>query len=123
MTNGSYPHSIPETLDEVWNEVIRFNDKHFPNWKNEDWRLISNALAGEVGEVCDKTKHAYGGGTNPHHVNKINAPDIAEECFDSFVYIILLVGAMGYNKERFIVESKLKIDQLYKRMGDHVGKL
>ena len=89
------------SLDQVWQEIQMFNDTHFPDWRKWDWRLTSNALAGEVGEVCDATKHAYGGGTNSTS-GKINRRDIAKEVFDVFVYSVLLIGGMGYSHDEFL---------------------
>ncbi len=103
------------SLDEVWKEIVVFNDEHFPDWRFWDWRLTSNAMAGEVGEVCDATKHAYGGGTNSDS-GKITRKDIAKEVFDVLVYSILLIGAMGYSKEEYLQICKDKLLILYQRM-------
>ncbi len=104
-----------KSLDEVWQEIETFNNQHFPDWRTWDWRLLSNALAGEVGEVCDATKHAYGGGTNSTS-GKITRRDIAKEVFDTFVYSALLIGAMEYTKEDYIEICKEKLLILYQRM-------
>lgn len=103
------------SLDEVWQEIQTFNDTHFPDWRSWDWRLTSNALAGEVGEVCDATKHAYGGGTNSQ-TGKVDRRDIAKEVFDVFVYSVLLIGGMDYKKEEFIQICTEKLLTLYERM-------
>jgi NTP pyrophosphatase (non-canonical NTP hydrolase) len=102
-------------MDEVWQEIVVFNDQHFPEWRNWDWRLTSNALAGEVGEVCDATKHAYGGGTNSTS-GKITRRDIAKEVFDVQVYSVLLIGGMGYSRQEYIDICKEKLLVLYQRM-------
>ena len=103
------------SLDEVWKEIVTFNDTHFPDWRGWDWRLTSNALAGEVGEVCDATKHFYGGGTNSS-VGKITRREIAKEIFDVLVYATLLIGEMDYSREDFIDICKEKLLVLYQRM-------
>src|SRR5437016_4531289 len=94
-----------------------------PQCKHEDLRLISNAIAGEVGEICDATKHLYGGGTNPMLVGKETIEHVAEEVFDSIVYHILLLGAMGYGLARFCNVANKKLDVLYARMDGKVGQL
>jgi NTP pyrophosphatase (non-canonical NTP hydrolase) len=109
---------LAETLDSIWEEIVRFNDAHFPSWRNEDYRLISNALAGEVGEICDATKHLYGGGTNHALIQSETKEHIAEESFDALVYHILLLGAMGFDRDDFIRIAKKKLAVLYERMNN-----
>ena len=109
-------------LGDIWKRIVDFNDIHFPEWSHEDLRLLSNALAGEVGELCDATKHFYGGGTNPELVGKETPEHIAEEAFDVFVYLILLLGADGYGLSRFCHVADKKLDVLYARMAGKVGK-
>lgn len=104
-----------KSLDEVWREIEIFNDTNFPDWRTWDWRITSNALAGEAGEICDGTKHAYGGGTNSA-TGKITRRDIAKEVFDVFVYSVLLIGAMEYTKEDYLEICKEKLLTLYQRM-------
>ncbi len=110
-------------LDDLWKEIEDFNDEHFPDWRKEDLRLISNALAGEVGELCDATKHFYGGGTNPDLVGNESMDHILEETFDAIVYAILLVGAMGATSDDFIAAGRRKLSVLRTRMLDKIGKL
>lgn len=105
----------PNSLDDIWRDIVTFNDTHFPDWRSWDWRITSNALAGEVGEVCDSTKHAYGGGTNSAS-GKVTRRDIAKEVFDVFVYSVLLIGEMGYTREDYIRICEEKIRILYQRM-------
>lgn len=104
-------------LAEMWKRVEDFNDIYFPGWKNEDLRLVTNALAGEVGELCDATKHFYRGGTNPQLVGKETTEHMLEESFDVFVYLILFVGSTGRGMASFIAAGEKKLDLLYKRMN------
>ena len=46
-----------------WEDIISFNEKYFLDWRNVSEVHYSNAMAGEVGEVCDGTKKRVGGGT------------------------------------------------------------
>ena len=57
----------------IWYQILAFNDKYFPKWRETDPVYYSNALAGETGEVCNAIKHMIGGGTN-----RI-PPDLARE--------------------------------------------
>ena len=106
---------MTKSIDQIWEEIVIFNDTHFPDWRTWDWRLTSNALAGEVGEVCDATKHAYGGGTNAS-TGKLTRHDISREVFDVFVYSVLLIGGMGYSKDEYIRICEEKLRTLYNRM-------
>lgn len=110
-------------LDDLWNRIVVFNDIHFHGWRDQDLRLVSNALAGEVGEVCDATKHLYGGGTNPDLVSKETVDHIGEEVFDSFVYMVLLLGAAGIELNDFVEVGNRKVEVLYQRMQGKTGRL
>ena len=76
-------------LNVMWKRILEFNDKYFPNWRKNDEVYLSNALAGEAGEVCNITKHRKGGGTN------FNIPpsnfELMEELADVFIYMVMLV--------------------------------
>lgn len=113
---------LTSNLDRVWDEIVRFNDRHFPNWRLTDWRILSNAIAGETGEICDATKHFNGDGTNPLLVNRVDKDDIAEEVFDVMVYSVLLLGAMGYDRDDFLKIAQKKLRKLYQRMSPEVSK-
>lgn len=108
-------------LAELWKRIEVFNDIYFPEWKHEDLRLMTNALAGEVGELCDASKHFYGGGTNQELVGKETVEHMLEESFDVFVYLILFVGASGRGMSSFIAAGEKKLDLLYKRMEGKEG--
>jgi len=97
-----------------WNEVIEFNNKHFPEWDKREIIYYSNALAGETGEVCNKVKKFYGGGT---HKEKITKRDIVEECVDVYVYLVLLVETLGYDEFMFLNTFDGKLQELYRRMA------
>lgn len=115
-------------INKLWAEIVRFNDKHFKRWRDQDLRLISNALAGEAGELCDKTKHFYYQGTNKKEIDRVNPETILEEAFDVFVYTVLMVGAIRgegakfmnekYDRELFVKVGLEKVKVLYERMGD-----
>jgi hypothetical protein len=47
-------------MTAAWDEVIQFNERYFPGWRRTSEVFYSNALAGEVGEVCNMTKHRAG---------------------------------------------------------------
>lgn len=93
-------------LNAMWRDVCDFNDRYFPNWRTSDFRLVSNALAGEVGEVCDATKHQYGGGT---HRRVVTHRHVIEELADVFVYLVLLSEGEGWDVHAFAsaVEDKM----------------
>jgi|SRR3972149_7913331 len=113
------------TLDTLWYEIVAFNDKYFPHWREQDLRFISNALAGETGELCDKTKHFYYGGTNQEAIKEVTPETMVEEDFDIFVYLILFIGAVKgmasdakADRRFFLRYGKQKLKLLYERMGE-----
>jgi NTP pyrophosphatase (non-canonical NTP hydrolase) len=103
-------------MEESWKKVIEFNDKYFPNWRSEfETIFASNALAGEVGEVCNKVKKLYGGGTNNR--GKIRSADIVEECTDVFIYMVLLVESLKLDHVAFKSIFEQKLRTLERRMS------
>jgi len=90
-----------------WKEILKFNDKYFPKWRDTQLIYYSNALAGEVGEICDVVKHLYGGGT---HEQKHSKNELFHEAIDVFIYLVLLLETAGVNRKKFtdIFNSKMK---------------
>jgi len=98
---------------EFWKKILAFNDKYFPNWRNQHPVFLSNALAGEVGETCDLIKHWAGGGTNRYNPAD---QDIAFEIVDMFVYAVLLLENLGIDEETFNKFFDTKLALLEERM-------
>ena len=98
-----------------WNEIIKFNDKYFPGWRlNREPIFFSNALAGEVGEVCGVVKRFYGGGTNNRTIP--NPTELIEEAVDVFIYLVLFCECMTCDENEFNRIFSEKINELVKRM-------
>ena len=102
-------------MNDWWSEVIKFNDAYFPGWRmNREPIFFSNALAGEVGEVCGLVKKFYGGGTNNP---KMPLPsEIVEEAVDVFIYLVLLSECLEHDELGFDTVFTKKIMKLEKRM-------
>lgn len=98
---------------ELWEDVIKFNDKHFPNWRDIILVYYSNALAGEVGEVCNLVKHKVGGGTNNDNPSE---EKIIEELVDVNIYLILLAERLGFDHKKFVNQFYKKLVKLEIRM-------
>jgi len=98
-----------------WKEIVEFNDKYFPDWRTRELIFCSNAMAGEVGEVCGLIKRLYGGGTNKSKP-KPSKGNVAIECIDMFVYMVLLLEMMGVTREDFSKYWDIKHDILKRRM-------
>ena len=100
----------PKTLSDTWNRIIQLNDNFFPGWRNEELIYWTNALAGEVGELCNTAKHIRGGGTH-----KISGPTLRrkerKEIADTFIYLALLCESEGIMMEDFIKEVE-KVNRL-----------
>jgi len=98
-----------------WKKILEFNDKYFPNWREVDLIYYSNALAGEVGEICNLVKKSIGGGTNKRSVCE---EEIAIEGVDIFIYLTLLLERLGISRERFKEIFDFKMRVLVRRMED-----
>lgn len=101
-------------LDEIWEEIVKFNDKNFPNWRKREVIFLSNAIAGETGELCNKIKKLYGGGTNKETPTDM---DISFEGFDIIVYLVMLLETLGIDREKFCEFSNKKLEILRRRVN------
>lgn len=97
----------------LWSSIIEFNDLFFPEWRKREPMYISNALAGETGEICNAVKHLAGLGTKKVQVD-IN--DVGIEAFDIVVYLVMLLERLGIDEEMFLKLSQRKLNVLYNRM-------
>ena len=79
-------------ITEVWDEILKFNNEYFPNWKSVSETYYSNALAGEVGEVCNAVKHRDGGGTKKSCPTDL---ELMTELADVFIYMQMIVESMS----------------------------
>ena len=104
---------------KFWEEILKFNNEYFPDWRDVNPVYYSNALAGEVGEICNAVKHLIGGGTNQHDTNPV---EIGEEGIDVLIYLVLLVEKLGINEGMFQILFEEKMEKLVTRMtGKRVG--
>jgi NTP pyrophosphatase (non-canonical NTP hydrolase) len=106
----------------VWDEIFRFNTIYFPGWRAKDEIFYSNALAGEVGEICNMTKHRAGGGTNKSNPS---ASELMDEISDTFIYLAILVEIMGRDVTSLAaaIHSKLEINTKRMKELDQKNKL
>ena len=72
-----------------WNEIVTFQTKYFPKWRNLPAYYWSNALAGEVGEICNTVKHLVGGGTKAEDYI-VTFDKLKEEIGDTLIYFVLI---------------------------------
>ena len=106
---------VKDKVEEMWNEVIKFNEKYFEGWRNRHPVFYSNAMAGEVGEICGGIKFVYGGGT--HH-KSVHKNDVGTECVDVFIYMILLMESLGMDFKKFRELFDIKMNVLEGRMSE-----
>lgn len=100
----------------IWNRIIEFNDRWFPKWRTIEPIYYSNALAGEVGEVCDAIKHMIGGGTRKID-EKTAILDAAKEAVDVTIYLILLLERLGFHGiDNFEQVFEIKMEENEERM-------
>jgi len=106
-------------MKKIWKDIVKFNDIYYPYWRfRKGPMFFAVALAGETGELCNKLKKLYGGGTN---LEIVTIEDIGEEAFDIIVYLVLLLESIGISVDKFqeIASKKLKV--LYDRMISNRG--
>lgn len=100
-------------MEDSFRMIEKFNDKFFPGWKESHPMYLTNALAGEVGELCNLVKHGYGGGTKNVEVD----PDkFLEECADVYIYLTLFIRIHGWTWEDFKSALAKKMDKNIRRM-------
>ena len=95
----------------LWDQIIEFNDEFFPGWRdNRELIFFSNALAGEVGEICNKVKKLYGGGTNK---NTPSQTDMIFEAVDVYIYLVLFLEAFEVDENIFasVFAEKMRINK------------
>jgi len=98
----------------LWDDIIEFNDEYFPQWrKNRDIIFFSNALAGEVGEICNLVKKLYGGGTNNDLQFAVHEDKIKKETVDVYIYLVLLLEALNTDEKNFkkLFDDKMTINK------------
>ena len=95
----------------LWEQIIEFNNEYFPGWRNnQELIFFSNALAGEVGEICNKVKKLYGGGTNK---NTPSQTDMIFEAVDVYIYLVLFLEAYEVDEHIFasVFAEKMRINK------------
>ena len=106
-------------LCKVWTDIVAFNDIYFPDWRKTHLLYWTNALAGEVGELCGDSKKLVGGGT--HRKKPMpSKKKMMNELADVFIYTVLLAESEGVEQADFckLVNNKMKENK--RRMEDDV---
>ena len=104
------------TLTEQWAQIVAFNDEIFPGWRDTALIYWTNALAGEVGELCGDAKRMVGGGTNRAKPVPTKAK-LAEELADVLIYAVLLAESEGMDEAAFAQAVADKVAECRRRMG------
>ena len=102
-----------------WIDIIDFQGKFYPNWKQKARTLFSTALAGEVGEYCGVITHLDGGGTND---NEYTEKMGLEEAVDTYIQLVLLVARSGFTEDDFEDMFLWKMNKLYERLASRTSK-
>ena len=110
---GYYKSVVPEPEKPVFKLIDEFNNTYFKNWKKTELIYYSNAIAGEVGELCNLVKKEYGGGTNNDMtVDKLHE-HMLDEIADIYIYLIMISKKLGvgHSQETFddVIRHKLAI--------------
>ena len=106
-------------MKKIWKEIVKFNDIYYPYWRfRKGPMFFAVALAGETGELCNRLKKLYGGGTN---IEIVTIEEIGEEAFDILVYLVLLLESIGISVNDFEKIANWKLKVLYDRMASGRG--
>jgi len=97
----------------LWRQIIGCNNRFFARWKERSPLWWSNALAGEAGEVCNAVKHLLRGGSRQR---KVTPADVAEECVDTLIYMVLLCESLGITERDFSVIASIKLNRIGRRI-------
>lgn len=94
-------------MTDAWDNIIKFNNKYFPDWRSVEEIYYSNAIAGEAGEICNAVKHRCGGGTNK---KQVSTHELMDEIADTFIYLELLIEKQGLDVTSlaYAINSKVK---------------
>jgi NTP pyrophosphatase (non-canonical NTP hydrolase) len=97
-------------ITEVWNNILKFNEDYFPGWRNVEDVYYSNALAGEVGEICNSVKRRANGGTKTKIISDY---ELMTELADCFIYMQLIIEKHGYDLTAFaeIIQDKINVNK------------
>ena len=113
-------------MTAAWDEVIQFNERYFRRWRGVEEVFYANALAGEVGEVCNAVKHRAGGGTKKSNPS---AHTLMGELADVFIYMELLVERMGLDVTSLadaihakVLVNKKRMDSSLKNSEEPLGE-
>lgn len=104
-----------DDLDSIWEDIVEFNDTHFPGWRKERVDLKAADMVGEAAEAYNAAKHLLGRGTNLHGTD--HRAKAIEETFDTLVYAVLFLEAVGVDRAAFIEVAKRKLAVLYARVA------
>jgi len=102
----------------MWQAIVDFNDKYFPDWRDRELLLYSNALAGEAGELCNVVTKMFGGGTNVERQwakGKLTY-NARIEVVDVFIQLVLFLASQGLDADHFETYFNIKMSILEDRM-------
>jgi NTP pyrophosphatase (non-canonical NTP hydrolase) len=85
-----------------------FNDIYFSNWRETELIYFTNALAGEVGELCNLTKKIYGGGTNNTMTVEELCKSMIDEIADIYIYLVIIAKRLGVGKSQEIFDTIIR---------------
>ena len=101
-------------MEETFNLIRDYNEKHHPEWKEELDVYLSNAIAGETGELCNAVKHYYGGGSKGKITDSKDS--FFYECADIFIYLSVFLMKNGIEAKQFKEIIKIKMERNENRL-------
>ncbi len=101
-------------MEESFKLIRDYNEKYHPEWKETLDVYLSNAIAGETGELCNAVKHFYGGGSKGKITDSKDSFFI--ECADIFIYLSVFLMKNGIDAEQFKEIIKIKMERNKNRL-------
>ena len=105
-------------MEKIFERIQKSNDIHIEKWMETNLMFYTNALAGEVGELCNTTKHSYGGGTNPSKIGlspEYYQKEMLAELADVMNYIAIITMRMGLTLDDLLKAQNKKLDEVFER--------
>lgn len=106
-----------EDFKEFWKLVVQINNEYIPRWRRKNFVYLTNAIAGEVGELCNLTKKMAGGGTHALNLGTIQLNrKVAFEIVDILVYLVMFCEIYGFRLVDLLMFARWKLNILMERM-------
>jgi NTP pyrophosphatase (non-canonical NTP hydrolase) len=105
---------MTDNLNAAFEEVEAFNDATLPTWRRNNLIWRTNALAGEVGELCNAAKKV-----DPSymtHKPPTTAAELEDEVVDVFRVLVEVCEVLGLGPEDLAQKTTAKLKLVEARL-------